>query len=45
MPPPGPLNVYIEWADADIPESMIVLDASAIVDAAPRALTLWETEP
>jgi hypothetical protein len=45
LPPPGPLNVYVEWADADIPESMIVLDANGIIDAAPRALTLWEPEP
>jgi hypothetical protein len=44
LPPAGPMRVYLEWADADIAETMLTLDATAIVDAAPNAITLWEPE-
>ena len=44
LPPPGPLRVYVEWADVDIPETMITLDAAPIINAAQKAITLWEPE-
>jgi hypothetical protein len=42
LPPSGPLKVFVEWSSADITETVTVLDAPAIVDAASRVVTLWD---
>jgi hypothetical protein len=44
LPPPGPMHVYVEWADADIAETMVTLDATSIINAAPNAVTLWNPD-
>jgi hypothetical protein len=44
LPPPGPMHVYVEWADADIAETMVTLDATSIINAAPNAVTLWKPD-
>jgi hypothetical protein len=38
------MHVYLEWGDMDIDETEITLDATAIVDAAANAVTLWEPD-
>ena len=43
-PGPGPMNVYVEWADAEIPETMVTLDATSITQSAPSAVTLWDPD-
>jgi hypothetical protein len=42
LPPPGPMKTFIEWADADIPETMRPLQADPILGAASRAVTIWD---
>jgi hypothetical protein len=42
LPPAGRMDVYVEWSDAGIEETKRTLDATPIVDAAPRAVTLWD---
>jgi hypothetical protein len=44
LPTPGPMHLYLEWQDADIPETVVTLDATGIVDAAADAVTLWEPD-
>jgi hypothetical protein len=41
LPPPGPMQVYVEWQDQDIPETSIEIDATGIAEAGPRATVLW----
>jgi hypothetical protein len=41
LPPAGPLQVFVEWEDQGIPETSSTFDATAIVDAGPRATVLW----
>ena len=36
------MNVYVEWDDAEIPETMVTLDATSITQLAPSAVTLWD---
>ena len=45
LPPPGALDLYLEWVDHDIPETKVTLDADAIRAAAANAIILWEPEP
>ena len=45
LPPAGPMDLYLEWIDVDIPETRVRLDADAIRAAASHAVTLWEPEP
>lgn len=42
LPPAGPMTVYAEWTSVGIEETGSVVDASLIVDAAERAVVLWE---
>jgi hypothetical protein len=44
LPAAGPMTVYLEWEDADIPETTATLDATSIVNAAAAATTLWEPD-
>jgi hypothetical protein len=44
LPAPGPMNVYVEWDDAEIPETMVTLDATSITQLAPSAVTLWDPD-
>jgi hypothetical protein len=45
LPPPGDLTVSCTWPAVDIPETVTVLDATAIKDAARRVVPLWPWEP
>jgi hypothetical protein len=38
------MNLYVEWADAEIPETMATLDATSITQSAPSAVTLWDPD-
>jgi hypothetical protein len=44
LPPPGPMTVYVEWADQGIEETAVSFDTGLIRESAPRAITLWEPE-
>jgi hypothetical protein len=41
LPPPGPLGIVVEWDRRGLEETRGELDASAILDAASKAETLW----
>lgn len=45
LPPPGVLTVYAAWPAMDIAEVRRELDATAIVEAAARAVVLWPEVP
>jgi len=45
LPPPGTMDLYLEWADVGIHETKVTLDADAVREAATRVVTLWEYEP
>jgi hypothetical protein len=42
LPSPGELKVYVEWPTTGLPETMVSLDADAILSASKRAVTIWE---
>lgn len=44
LPPPGAMDLYVEWADFDVPETKVMLDADAIITAAGDAVVLWEPD-
>jgi hypothetical protein len=41
LPTPGDLKLYFEFEPSGIPETMTVLDADAIREAAARAVVIW----
>jgi len=41
LPPPGPLSFVCEWPAAGIPLSRAQIDGQSIIDAAPRAQTIF----
>jgi len=45
LPPPGPMTIFVEWADQGIDESAVAFDANMILDAVPQVVTLWEPKP
>jgi hypothetical protein len=45
LPPRGDLTLGILWPDQGVSETLHVLDATAIVDAAARAEHLWDPAP
>lgn len=45
LPPPGPVVFVCEWPGHGIGESRAELDASLILDAVSRVVTLWPPEP
>jgi len=42
LPPPGPLAFVAEWPALDLPLSRAEIDSATVIDAASRALLLWE---
>ena len=44
LPPPGPLAFVCEWPAAGIALTRVEIDASAVLDAAVHAVTLWESD-
>lgn len=45
LPPPGPMDLHLEWAHMEIPETKVTLDGDAVRVAAERAVTIWAYEP
>jgi hypothetical protein len=45
LPPPGDLTLALEWSSRGVPETIHVIDAQTILDAAERAEHLWDPEP
>lgn len=43
LPPPGPLGLVIEWPMVGIAETRHQVDAAPILEAAGRAVTLWDS--
>ena len=41
LPPPGPIELVAEWRARDIPESRLVLDGSALLNAVDGVRSLW----
>jgi hypothetical protein len=41
LPPPGPLLLACVWPAGNVPEAVVELDASPLVEAAGRAVDLW----
>ena len=41
LPPPGPLAFVCEWPARHIPETRVEIDASLILEAAARAVSIW----
>jgi hypothetical protein len=42
LPPPGDLRIIAAWPARELPETVTVLDADRLIEAASRAVTLWE---
>jgi hypothetical protein len=42
LPPPGQLKVFAVWRFVGMAETMVILDADDILDAARRPITLWQ---
>lgn len=42
LPPPGELRLIAAWPARGLPETATVLEADALVDAASRAVRLWD---
>lgn len=42
LPPPGDLRIIAAWPARGLPETVTVLEADRLLDAASRAVTLWE---
>lgn len=41
LPTPGPLEVIVEWPQAGMGETSIVISGDEVCDAAQRAIVLW----
>jgi hypothetical protein len=41
LPPKGSMDFVFEWGDFSLPETAIDVDATAVIDAATRAIGLW----
>ena len=44
LPPPGMMRFVCEWPAVGIPESEVVVDAQVILDAAAKAVPIWERD-
>lgn len=42
LPPPGPLEVFVQWEAAQLPESTTQLDGASILSAANQATKIWD---
>jgi hypothetical protein len=45
LPTPGRVSFAVEWPDAGVAESIIAIDAAALIEAAARAEELWPPMP
>ena len=44
LPPPGPMTIFVEWADERIEETAFPFDADTIIAAVPRVITVWDID-
>lgn len=45
LPSPGPLVVGCRWPDRGIPETLVQIDPTPLLDAAALSRSVWEIEP